>query len=173
MVKDNVSVYDNFFSKEDYNTILKKVEEPNWSWGHTSYSPDHPHYNQCTPFWHMDLRDDEFFTGHLLNKIQELVPQYDLLNVYANGHTYGLDGTFHQDAYDDKGRTFLLYANKKWLKQWGGMTSFYKDNNEVHSLYPSPNKGILFPGMIFHRASSLSRLFIGLRVTIAWKLQRK
>lgn len=171
---DQIKVYKDFFDRSDYQTVLDKISDAKWQFGHTSYPPGHPRYKYCHSFWKIELHDDEFFTKHLLNKIQEKMDEsYICDHVYANGQTYGLDGTLHQDCYDETGRTFLLYANPMWCADWGGLTQFYINEGEFYSVAPEPNKSIIFPGVIYHSSTPTSRLFNGLRVTIAWKLKKK
>ena len=88
----------------------------------------------------------------------------------ANGHTFGTQGEFHVDWYEPNGRTLLYYANSNWRPEWGGKTIFLLDKEELYYQNPIPNSAVLFPGNTPHMAEGTSRLFSGLRVTIAWKL---
>ena len=84
--------------------ILEKVSEAKWQFGHSSYAPEDPRYRLCHQFWKIEFHEDKFFTDHLLNIIQERTNQsYICEHVYANGQTYGLDGTLHQDYYNVSG----------------------------------------------------------------------
>ena len=168
----DVVQYKNFFDKEDWEEIQNKTGYgSNWCFGHTSYGEDHPEYQNCVPFWKIDFAEDTFFTDHLLNKIQEkLDTRFKLEHVYANGHTYGQDGSVHIDSLTDNGRTLLLYVNPRWHPVLGGATNFYINDGEVHSIFPKANKAVLFPGQIPHCAAPCTRSFKGLRVTVAWKL---
>lgn len=58
------------------------------------------------------------------------------------------------------------------MPEWGGKTIFNL-NNQYEYYDPCPNTAICFPGEISHMAEGVSRLFTGLRVTIAWKLLLK
>lgn len=168
---DDILKYTNVFSAEDYKKIIKYVNSPNWYFGHGSYVEGDR--RRGVPFWRIDFKDTKFFSEYLLNIIEEKTQQqYELYDVYANGHTYGTQGSFHQDWYDDRGRTFLLYANEMWKLDWGGKTAFDL-GEETYFHVPNPNTAILFPGMIPHAAEPTSRSYIGLRVTIAWKLLLK
>lgn len=163
--------FSDVFSREDYIQVLRTVREPNWQFGHGSYHSSDPDYKKSYPFWVMGLEKNEFFTSHLLNIIEEKTQQqYELYDVYANGHTFGTKGSFHEDWHDERGRTFLLYANDTWDLDWGGKTAFNLGNNNFYFHVPRPNSAILFPGLIPHAAEGTSRNFVGLRITIAWKL---
>lgn len=166
--------YKKTFSKEDYYKILDKVAEPKWQFGHGSYHPSDKNYHKSYPFWMIDFKEDKFFTEHLLNIIKEKTNQdYELYDVYANGHTFGTKGSFHEDWHDERGRTFLFYANDYWDIEWGGKTAFSFGNGNFYFNIPVPNSSILFPGIIPHAAEATTRSFTGLRITIAWKLLLK
>lgn len=172
--KSQIIEYRNVFSNTDYAKILQKVSEPKWQFGHGSYHHTDPNYKKSYPFWVMGLEDDLFFTEHLLNIIKEKTNQdYELYDVYANGHTFGTKGSFHEDWHDDRGRTFLLYANDTWNVDWAGKTIFSLGHEEFYFHVPKPNSAIFFPGIIPHAAEGPSRNFVGLRITIAWKLLLK
>ena len=172
ILDDNLQIYEQVFDHLTFRKICEKLQGPGWEFGHTSYHPSDPNYQICCKFWKRELNDDVFFSDYLLNKIQEKTQQsFTLESVYANGHTYGLDGIFHQDHFDERGRTFLLYANLQWANEWGGGTQFYTDNGELRTVMFQPNRGILFPGMVYHSAATTTRLFNDLRITVAWKLQ--
>jgi Rps23 Pro-64 3,4-dihydroxylase Tpa1-like proline 4-hydroxylase len=172
--KSDIIQYDNFFSKEDYIKILEKTHSANWEFGHGSYHPSDPNYHKSFPFWLMRFEEDKFFTEHLLNIIEEKTnSSYEVYDVYANGHTFGTKGSFHEDWYDDSGRTFLYYVNHKWDLDWGGKTIFNFGDGEYYFNVPRPNSAVLFPGIISHAAEGPTRSFSGLRITIAWKLLLK
>jgi|SaaInlV_120m_DNA_3_1039746.scaffolds.fasta_scaffold00866_6 hypothetical protein len=173
LLSDNLVVYDHMFDQDTFIKIINILQEPKWEFGHTSYHPSDPNHKRCYKFWKRDLSDNLFFTDYLLNKIQEKTQQsFTLEYVYANGHTYGLDGIFHQDCYDEYGRTFLLCANSQWANEWGGGTQFYTDTTELRTVMFQPNRGMLFPGVVYHSAAPTTRLFNDLRITVAWKLTK-
>lgn len=163
--------YNDVFSHEDYKKILSFVHGPNWYFGHGSHAEGDK--RRGLPFWRIDFIDNNFFAEYLLNIIEEKTQQhYELCDVYANGHTYGTQGSFHQDWYDERGRTFLFYANDVWRLEWGGKTAFNLGEDTYFHI-PKPNAAILFPGIIPHAAEPTSRTYAGLRITIAWKLLLK
>jgi hypothetical protein len=167
--KSDIIVYRDMFSIEDCWKIIEYITRPKWAFGHGSYNN-----GVGVPFWAMNLSDEQFFSNYLLNIIEQKTnSKYDLERVYANGHTYGTQGVPHQDGIDKKSRTFLFYANDNWSIDWSGKTVFLLNENEQHYELPTPNKGILFPGRIYHYAEQTTRKFTGLRVTIAWKLYLK
>lgn len=166
--------YQNVFSISDYEKILNHVYDAKWQFGHGSFDPSDPRHKTAYPFWAMSFKNNEFFTRYLLNIIEEKTNQrYDIFDVYANGHTFGTKGSFHQDWYDDTGRTFLFYANEMWNIDWGGKTMFDFGDGKYYFSVPQPNSALFFPGVIPHAAEGPTRNFPGLRITIAWKLLLK
>lgn len=162
-----MEIYDSVFPEYDLLEIFKRLERPKWRYGHGSNQD-----GSGIPFWIMELNDEPFFTEYLLNMIRDLVddPGLQLENVYANGHVFGDKGMPHVDSHDDDGRTFLFYANRSWDPIWGGKTCFLKEDNTYEYVNPRLNRAVYFPGKILHYAEEVSRLYSGLRVTIAWKL---
>ena len=165
----NIQQYDHPFDGKDVKNILYDVAGCGWKFGHGS------NFDKVVfPFWIMQLKDNPFYSDYLLNIIQEKTQQeYELYDVYANGHTFGQMGDFHVDWHDSRGRTFLYYVNNDWRPEWGGKTIFKMNKNECFYQPFTPDSAILFPGEIPHMSEGVSRLFIGLRVTIAWKLVLK
>jgi hypothetical protein len=160
-----IETFDSPFPKKDVITILDDMMSPGWQFGHGSNRG-----KLVFPFWIKKLNDNPFYADYLLNIIKEKTQQdYELSDVYANGHTFGTMGDFHVDWYDSSGRTFLYYPNTSWKPEWGGKTIFKMKDGEYYHPY-NPDSAILFPGEIPHMAEGVSRLFVGLRVTIAWKL---
>lgn len=167
----DIITFDDIFSKKDFYIINEYLKQDKWRFGHGSVPKEHPNFAKSTPFWGMYFDDEKYFTDYLLNIIQEKTNQkFSLYTVYANGHTYGTRGSFHQDWYEDNGRTFLYYANSEWDVEWGGKTIFDLGNGKYYYHLPKPNTAIYFPGIIPHTAESTTRLFTGLRLTVAWKL---
>ena len=163
-----IQTYDNLFEQEITDKIGSDLMGAGWRFGHGS----HPRgsMKRGYPFWIYELNDNPYYTDYLLNIIKEKTQQdYELSNVYANGHTFGTQGDFHVDWYDDSERTFLYYANDNWRPEYLGKTIFDL-GSEYHYHLPKGNSAVIFPGMIPHMAEGTSRAFTGLRVTIAWKL---
>jgi Rps23 Pro-64 3,4-dihydroxylase Tpa1-like proline 4-hydroxylase len=135
-------------------------------------------FNGCSTdntfsFWNMDLTQDVFFTTHMLNKIKMFTEKnFALGRVYANGQTYGLCGSYHQDVEsNDKEsyKTFLYYVNPFWDYQWGGSTIFHQAGENHNQLF-IPNNGVLFDSTIYHAGLEPTRHCKELRVTVAFKL---
>tara|TARA_B100000035_G_C20998104_1_gene553476 strand:+ start:266 stop:802 length:537 start_codon:yes stop_codon:yes gene_type:complete len=164
----DLKIFKPCFSVNEMDTMGRYLSRPKWRYGHIS-SPKH----QTPPFWSMSLIDLPFFMEDLLNKIQELTgDELVCTTCYANGATYGLSGQPHQDAFNEYGRTFLLYANTAWDVRWNGKTTFLFDDGPQF-VTPELNKAVYFPGLIPHFSEETTRTFGGLRKTVAWKLKLK
>lgn len=164
--ESDIVTYHDFFDREDFGSILEYLNRPMWRWGHGS----RPISGFYTPFWQMNLDEDDFFTKYLFNIIEEKTNQkFDLDTCYCNGHMYGTSGLFHEDWNTEKGRTVLLYANRTWKQEWGGKTVFDLNGKYYYHEF-IPNSVVVFPGLIQHRAETSNRTFSGLRKTVAWKL---
>lgn len=164
-----IKTFYNLLNKQDYDSIQNDMLQSGWKFGHGSYAPGDR--RRKYPFWIRELKDDPYYSEYLLNIIKESTQQdYELYDVYANGHTFGTQGDFHVDWYDDSERTFLFYANEGWTPEYNGKTVFNIGKGDYYYHLPVGNSAIMFNGMIPHMSEGVSRSFTGLRVTIAWKL---
>ena len=161
-----IKPYTNIFSLDEREEIQKYLKSGNWQFGQTSHPKDID-----KKFWIMSLKQEEFFNTYIFNKIQNIVSKrFLLLNVYANGQTYGQSGAWHLDSDSAEDYTFLYYANCNWKTTWGGETVF-KFDDTIKYFLPKPNTALLFPATIWHYAKSPSRDFCDLRTTLAFKLR--
>jgi len=162
-----IDAFESILSTEDFNVVLNILKSSNWSYGHHSdANQDHK------KFWNMNLIDDFYFADYFFEKIKTVLNINDanLLRVYANGQTFGLDGSWHQDSCKDNEFTFLYYSVPDWKISWGGETVF-NVNGRIVSFFPKPNCALCFPGKIEHFARSPSRECYELRTTIAFKFE--
>jgi hypothetical protein len=163
--KINIQSYPNFLTDQEQSYVITKtLMGSTWKFGAVSDKSGFM-------FWFMDLMQDVFFTEHMLNKIKITTKKiFALDRVYANGQTYGLSGTYHQDKADNSYRTFLYYVNLNWKSEWGGSTLF-KQNEEVYIQPFVSNNAILFDSTLYHVGLEPTRHCNDLRVTVAFKLK--
>lgn len=171
-----IEEYYDFFDIDEYRYIYSVATSNNWQFGHFSNRFDPVEAKK--KFWTMELDSDSMFTGPLFDKIKKVTNRdYLLKRVYANGQTFGLDGSWHRDIITDDldmhetSFTFLYYINPEWDTIWGGETVFAMEDQKLVSYLPTPNKAILFPAKLFHYAKSPSRDFYDLRMTLVYKLK--
>ena len=74
-------------------------------------------------------------------------------------------------AKADGDLTFLYYPSLFWEHNMEGHLMFLDNNGEGDRIIThKPNRGILFPGSLWHYAAAPSRYFVGLRISLAYKL---
>jgi SM-20-related protein len=101
----------------------------------------------------------------------ELLKGHRLIRCYANGQTYGSDGTVHTDSKLPGTYTCVYYPHQIWHPDWGGETIFFNhDKTDIAAcVYPRPNRMVVFDGTIPHVARGVSRTCPVLRVTLMFK----
>jgi len=175
---DKIHIFDNFLTPEELEICANAVNRPAWSFGQKSETTP-----ISTPFWMMILTDDPFFNVHLKSKIETAANcKFLVKRIYANGQTFGQDGTFHQDAIADDSYTFCIYINKlitaETIDDIGGEFMFKVPNQKNGAfsqivIAPLYNRGILFPASYFHKGLAFNRYCNGLRISIAWKFVKE
>ena len=105
----------------------------------------------------------------------QLLVGHRLIRCYANGLTYGSDGTLHSDSSLPNTYTTVYYPHEIWSPDWGGETMFFNPerNDVVACVYPKPNRLLTFDGRVWHVARGLSRICPVLRVTLMFKTDTK
>ncbi len=103
-----------------------------------------------------------------------LLVGHEPLRVYANAHTFGVEGYVHRDHKDTENYfSTIYYGHPRWDKDWAGETVFFSESGEdiVSSVYPKPGRVVSFRGAIPHCARAPSRDCPELRVSIVFKTQ--
>ena len=160
--------YHNFLTVTEFTKVRSFIEENLWGKGQS--------VDNGTPFWSMELIGNPYFSDYLVDKISNITNlKLKLLRVYANGQTFGQNGSFHEDSEKDNTITAVLYMNEideNVLDDWGGETQF-KFNGDLVACQPVTNSLIVFNSTIIHRGMAPSRFSPDMRVTIAWKFMRE
>lgn len=168
---DKILVQDNFLNKEELTECLNIIKKNTWRWGHTS-NPDF----SDTPFWIMELKDNEYFKKNITKIIEKhFSKKFNVKLLYANAHTYGQDGSYHNDSNLDNCYTFCLYLSdikEDFVETAGGHLFFkFPELNYKICYEPKFNRGIFFPSKYIHKANAFSRYIMDLRICVAWKLE--
>jgi SM-20-related protein len=102
---------------------------------------------------------------------ERLLKNHVLMRCYANGMSYGMDGTVHIDSSRPNNYTFIYYPHERWSPNWGGETLFYnrEETNVIACCYPHPNGAAFFDARIPHRANGVTRQYPGTRITLMFK----
>jgi hypothetical protein len=122
-----------------------------------------------TPAWATEL------TASAMGLAEEVLGVKALLSrCFLNGHTYGQDGTVHQDtACREIGTyTMIYYPCLEWMTEWGGETVFFEDDRRsIHrSLSYKPNSFAMWDARVWHVGRAPARICPELRITMVWNL---
>lgn len=183
----DICMYDDLVPRDLRRRLSALIQEPIWKYGWKSSSRRDRY---C--FWHAHFAGGDGDSRR--NCEAELAarpvckPVYDLwevlkagplaghvpLRVYANSHTFGVEGYVHTDNRDTENYfSTIYYAHPVWHQNWAGDTVFYtRDQSDiVTSVYPKPGRTITFHGALPHCARAPSRDCTELRVSIVIKTQ--
>lgn len=176
---------ESFLSTAELASISELWRQPIWSFGWQANSAFNKNH-----FWHAHLcggtRDAREDCSVELSQSSELAWLYKiwtrltsaslggktLSRVYANAHTYGLDGMIHRDcSAEDNGKTIVIYMHEHWSTSWGGELVFYSSDSKkiISSIIPAPGSAVIFDGSIPHLAKSPGRECPGLRISLVFK----
>jgi SM-20-related protein len=97
---------------------------------------------------------------------------YLLQRTYCNAHVCSDAPLPHADSLNSHDRTVLFYANAAWQPEFAGETIFLDDDDEIfRSILPRPGRVIIFDSNIRHCARPPTKIFLGIRLTVAFKFQ--
>lgn len=169
-----IYIYDNFLDSNTYSKVYNQVmKSNNWEYGHKSASNPYD-----TPFWIMDLNDNLMFNSIIKNMIEAKTgKKFEINRVYANGQTFGQNGSYHKDDESSDTYTFCLYICPELPNPTeivGGEIQFKLPDLPEYSAYSIEtrnNRGVFFPSNYTHRGLSFGRYINFLRCCIAWKLK--
>ena len=137
------------------------------SWSFSNKGND----RQIVPSWWIT----KSFTSEILSIVNSIKAKFlkssdtnFASRVIVNGHTSGFSDYKHQDLdFFAQGLTFLVFLNPNWNTEYDGEFKIYYEDSTSISILPSSGKLLIFDGSIPHRASSVSREFSGLRLSLA------
>lgn len=179
-----IKLYKNILPQCEFDPLYDQLcRSEKWSYsGRSTRNADN------FKFWYLNLQDNSFYTNKLFQIICNLTNlNLKIVNVYANGQTYGCPGNLHYDRSNGTELTFLYYINPIWHVTWGGQTVFSLNNdsnntnlfqkahtnsNDIISYFPIPNSGLLFSSDLAHCGLDGTRHFTDLRITVAYKLKK-
>lgn len=107
----------------------------------------------------------------------DILKGHILTRCYANAYPYGCEGSVHRDVNVDDPRhyTTIFYPTTEWDMNWAGETMFFRMGPPpeiLGSVWPRPNRLVVFPGMIPHVARGISRACPVLRMTLMFKTMK-
>lgn len=181
---DQVLIHDDLVAEPLRRDLLRLVRRPIWAYGWKSVR-DHDRYG----FWHAHFAggDEEtqsscaaqLAANAAAAPVQALwqvlagglLQGHEPLRVYANGHTYGVEGYVHTDSEREDHYTAIYYAHPVWDANWSGETVFLsrRSGQITTAVLPEPGRVVLFAGATPHVARSPSRECPELRISIVFK----
>ena len=100
-----------------------------------------------------------------------LMRGHGLTRCYANGYPFGAEAGLHQDCMVEGHSTAIYFPHLDWNANYAGETVFFTaDGSEIiKSVYPRPNRLVIFPGIIPHVARPITSRCPHLRITLMFK----
>jgi SM-20-related protein len=187
--------YDDVLDADDQDAIYRFLHLPCWEFGWKSQSK-----NDTYSFWHKhfagyrksgsyrysagtwpppDCAAELQQRAELIHRFWELLQRkllggHSLVRCYANGLPFGAEGTLHTDSDSPTSYTCIYYPHPRWDPNWAGETVFFNSDRTdiVASIYPKPNRLLLFRGDTPHTARAVSRTCPELRITLMFKTEK-
>lgn len=185
-----VQVFDDVLPADEQTALLGFLKGPGWAFG--AFSDNSP---GASRYWYKhfagivrDGREDltpEAFEAALAAQAplaaalwarlkRGPMAGHKLTRCYANGYPQGSEGGLHYDSNVATHFTAIYYPHLSWHPNFAGETVFFSDQGAdgpeiIASVYPRPNRLVLFPGTIPHVARGVSRSCPELRITLMFK----
>jgi len=166
---DSIQIFDDFLEPNELYESIDTMDKISWTYSRQSRAD--------TPlFWTCDLKDNTLFNHTVLNILSKKVGmEFEILDLYSSGLTFGLDGFYHTDCDDEDHYSFILYLsdiNEMNIETIGGHLLF-KDGKNVKCIEPYLNRGVFFDSRVLHRALAPYRSGYVLRIALIYKLKVK
>ena len=183
----DIAVHDDFLGRDDQQALLDFLRGPGWGYGAFSDpSPD------ASRYWYKhfagyvktgvethdpaeienELTQNAPLAAKAWRHIQStILPGHWLTRCYANGYPFGAEGGLHLDSNIRGHYTALYYPHLAWHPNYSGETVFFNEagSDIIASIFPRPNRLVVFPGTVPHVARSVSRKCPELRITLMFK----
>jgi hypothetical protein len=170
--------------KDDYFSNIKgDLNGPGWKYGPVASAEGFEEDN--ISMWVYDFLKSPWnpvLYQSILDKLREVAPatsnyQFKILESYAGGKTFGIDGKVHNDkefTFNEVGDGFMTFcffpSQEEWDPNWGGELQFFDDNlNVIATYHPQPNTCLVFDSNIPHRGLAPSKDCPYLRTFISIK----
>jgi SM-20-related protein len=189
----DIRIFDDVLSDDQRRSINNFLHQPGWKFGWRSHAKDdqfsfwHKHFagNKNPDHYEKDGAEQQYDCEDELHKHcdilydfwkslqQTVLAGHTLIRCYANGAPFGSEGTLHTDSISPRSYTAVYYPHKQWQINWAGETVLYDptDQEITASIYPKPNRLLIFNGAIPHVARGVSRSCPVLRATLMFKTE--
>jgi SM-20-related protein len=184
---EQIQIFDDLLTEDARQPLLRFLKGPGWSYGAFSDpTPGAPRY------WYKHFaglvhdgpepKDPTIYEDELVSAAPiiaqmwrrlkgDMLRGHALTRCYANGYTYGSDGGLHFDSNVATHFTCIYYPHMTWHPNWAGETVFFNGAGDeiLASVYPRPNRLLVFPGNIPHVARGVARVCPEMRITLMFK----
>lgn len=188
-IDPQVDLYENVLSEPLRTQVADFLRSQAWHFGATSDVG-----GKSYPYWYSHFAGifDQKDVGLELDCVEQLqkspiiadvwhylkrqiFQDHILVRCYANSYPYGSEGTIHRDANDSRHYTAIFYPNSNWDLNWAGETIFFRLEQPpeiLTTVWPRPNRLVVFQGIIPHVARGISRSCPLLRTTLMFKTKK-
>ena len=147
MNDDTLLIIPNVFNDTERNILSQELN--NYSWTFTNSSSK----NIGRTFWAKRPYNSVVGKELFKSKIEIATKlKVEVKRIHVNGQTHSQSGTWHTDeiCHDPSDTAFtLVYFPMEWLPEYGGHL-LVNINDQVHSILPEFNKGVLFSTTTAH-----------------------
>lgn len=168
---DSVQVNNDFMTRDEINTWLEAIDRSGWVYnGATS--------EHSIRIWRSELYHEKVLIEKLLAKFPEEW-DFEVLQCFANGQTFGQNGEFHTDAEGDEYYTLLVYlsdindGNYSFIRAHTELAHDGEWGEKVEQIEPYRGRSLLFKSNILHRGCAPTWHTDMLRISLALKLRLK
>ena len=183
--KPQIFAMDNLLPDHKRQEVFDYLMSPGWGYG--AYSDEAP---GASRYWFKhfagfvgngedrDIQsiENELASFPIIAEVWRLLKAnplkgHTLMRCYANGYPAGAEGGVHLDSLEQNHFTAIYYSHSAWDPNYGGETVFFNSDRSdiVASVYPRPNRLVIFRGDVPHVARGVSRRCPELRVTLMFK----
>jgi SM-20-related protein len=185
--KSDIMVYDDLLDKASQRDILTFLLAAGWAFGgfsdplnatcrywykHFAGYIKHDRERGAADDFEIELKQNAPLLAEMWKLLQtKVMAKHALIRCYANGYPYGAEGGLHVDASGPGHYTGIYYPHFAWHANYGGETVFFNRNGTdiIASIYPRPNRFVVFPGFIPHIARGISSKCPEIRITLMFK----
>ena len=159
-------IVDSFLTLEDQQIF--KEEYIKYQWELTGVSIENV---TSQMFWRKELVNTPL-KNLFQSKIEKGInKKIKILFLYANGQSHSQCGAWHYDTPENSINHFtLVYFPKLWLPEYGGHLMI-KEKNEILSILPNFNKGVIFESNLSHMGLEPSKHCLDIRESVACKFE--
>jgi hypothetical protein len=175
LTKNQIKIFDNFFSYSYLSGLYDYVKKSQYSLGHVSNFLGKTPSNLTSRFACYLSKQDIFDMGLCmhLEKIAKQLGRDLFLNIFYIGHfDSSTCSDFHVDTTESSEDLFtiIIYPNTFWDDLWAGDLKFYDDNSVFNKTIDFvPGRIIVFDSRIKHKVMPVSKIADDSRFSIAIK----